>query len=87
MARHQSACLLHRAIEAVANRLGNTPSVCRKCYVHPAVVESYLDGSLPATLSGPLTAGSRRTGLRADEARVLQLLARRPPARRLAAAA
>jgi DNA topoisomerase-1 len=35
-----------RAIEAVAARLGNTKAVCRKCYVHPAVLESYLDGSL-----------------------------------------
>ncbi len=35
-----------RAIEAVAKRLGNTPSVCRKCYVHPAVLESYLGGSM-----------------------------------------
>lgn len=35
-----------RAIETVAERLGNTPSVCRKCYVHPAVLESYLNGSL-----------------------------------------
>jgi DNA topoisomerase-1 len=34
------------AIEAVARRLGNTPAVCRKCYVHPAVVDAYLDGSL-----------------------------------------
>ena len=35
-----------RAIEDVAERLGNTPTVCRKCYVHPAVLESYLDGSM-----------------------------------------
>jgi DNA topoisomerase I len=35
-----------RAIEAVAERLGNTPSICRKCYVHPAVIESYLDGTM-----------------------------------------
>ena len=33
-----------QAIEAVAERLGNTPAVCRKCYVHPAVIEAYLDG-------------------------------------------
>jgi DNA topoisomerase-1 len=32
------------AIKAVAGRLGNTPSVCRKCYVHPAVLEAYLGG-------------------------------------------
>jgi DNA topoisomerase-1 len=35
-----------QAIGIVASRLGNTKAVCRKCYVHPAVVESYLDGSL-----------------------------------------
>lgn len=35
-----------RAIEAVAARLGNTPSVCRKCYVHPAVLQTYLDGAM-----------------------------------------
>ena len=34
------------AISAVAKMLGNTPAVCRKCYVHPAVLESYLDGNL-----------------------------------------
>lgn len=39
------------AIENVANRLGNTPSVCRKCYVHPAVVNSYLEGTLAEALS------------------------------------
>ncbi len=35
-----------QAIAGVAKRLGNTPSVCRKCYVHPAVVESYLTGAM-----------------------------------------
>ncbi len=35
-----------RAIESVAERLGNTPSVCRKCYVHPAVLDAYLEGSV-----------------------------------------
>lgn len=33
------------AIERVAERLGNTPAVCRKCYVHPVILESYLDGT------------------------------------------
>jgi DNA topoisomerase I len=33
-------------IKVVAKQLGNTPAVCRKCYVHPAVVNGYLDGSL-----------------------------------------
>ncbi len=35
-----------QAIEAVAKQLGNTKAVCRKCYVHPAVLETYLDGRL-----------------------------------------
>ncbi len=35
-----------QAIKAVAERLGNTPSVCRKCYVHPAVLESYMQGAI-----------------------------------------
>jgi DNA topoisomerase I len=39
-----------RAIEHVAEQLGNTPSICRKCYVHPAVLDAYLDGSLIETL-------------------------------------
>jgi DNA topoisomerase-1 len=40
-----------RAIERVAKRLGNTRTICRKCYVHPAVIEAYLDGSLARGLS------------------------------------
>jgi DNA topoisomerase-1 len=39
------------AIERVAKRLGNTKTICRKCYVHPAVIEAYLDGSLAQGLS------------------------------------
>lgn len=35
-----------QAITEVAARLGNTPSVCRKCYVHPAVLEAYLSGRM-----------------------------------------
>jgi DNA topoisomerase-1 len=38
------------AIERVAERLGNTPSVCRKCYVHPAILDSYLDGTMLESL-------------------------------------
>jgi DNA topoisomerase-1 len=66
-----------RAIENVSARLGNTVAVCRKCYVHPAVVDAYLDGSLVETLDARLGAETRRTGLPPAEARVLQLLARR----------
>lgn len=34
-----------RAVRRVAEHLGNTPAVCRSCYVHPAVIESYLKGT------------------------------------------
>jgi DNA topoisomerase I len=40
------------AIRAVAGKLGNTPAICRKCYVHPGVIEAYRQGrlaALPAT--------------------------------------
>jgi DNA topoisomerase-1 len=39
-----------RAIELVAKRLGNTRTVCRKCYIHPAIIDAYLAGSLVHTL-------------------------------------
>jgi DNA topoisomerase-1 len=40
----QAKSNIKEAISAVAKVLGNTPAICRKCYVHPAVLESYLDG-------------------------------------------
>jgi len=39
----QAKSNINTAIKAVAKILGNTPAICRKCYVHPAVLESYLD--------------------------------------------
>jgi DNA topoisomerase-1 len=38
------------AIESVAKRLGNTKTVCRKCYIHPAVFDAYLDGATIETV-------------------------------------
>ena len=38
------------AIEQVAKRLGNTKAVCRKCYVHPAIIQTFLDRRLVETL-------------------------------------
>jgi len=40
-----------QAVEAVAGLLGNTRSVCRKCYIHPAIIDAYLDRSLGRALS------------------------------------
>jgi DNA topoisomerase-1 len=43
------------AVKAVANKLGNTPAICRKCYIHPAIVEGPRNrcaGPASALLSG-----------------------------------
>jgi DNA topoisomerase I len=40
-----------RAVEKVAKHLGNTPTICRRCYIHPAVLEGYLDGSMLQALA------------------------------------
>jgi DNA topoisomerase I len=40
---------INKAVEAVAGLLGNTPSICRKSYIHPAMLEAYLQGTLPRT--------------------------------------
>ena len=44
--RLQSKEQIVRAVKAVAECLRNTPTVCKKCYIHPAIFESHLDGSL-----------------------------------------
>jgi DNA topoisomerase I len=49
--KKETKAKVKEAITAVAERLGNTPSVCRKCYVHPVVLEAYMDGSLVETLA------------------------------------
>jgi DNA topoisomerase IB len=36
------------AVAAVAAKLGNTPSICRKCYIHPAILTGYGEGKLAA---------------------------------------
>lgn len=64
------------AIEQVAKDLGNTREICRKCYVHPAVVGAYMDGTLAETLQRRAESQARSSprGLRPEEAAVLALL-------------
>jgi DNA topoisomerase-1 len=62
------------AIEFTAARLGNTPAICRKCYVHPEIFSGYLDGGLAA--SGRRRIAERRM-LAAEETMVLSFLRRR----------
>ncbi|CAN5562336.1 MAG: DNA topoisomerase IB [Chloroflexi bacterium] len=63
------------AIELVAKRLGNTPAVSRACYVHPEVIERYLDGTMIDALSRRARGiGRGAHALRPEEAAVLGLL-------------
>lgn len=67
-----------QAIEAVSQRLGNTPSICRKCYVHPAVIESYMEGALPEALKDVKAAiAADPHALDEGEAAVMKLLRKR----------
>jgi DNA topoisomerase-1 len=66
------------AVKSVAKRLGNTPTVCRMCYVHPHVIDAYLEGTmLDAARRRADQAMASLTRLRPEEAAVLALLQRR----------
>jgi DNA topoisomerase-1 len=68
-----------RAIEQVAARLGNTASVCRKSYVHPEIVDAYLEGQLLDALKTEVERDLREelSGLDPEEAAVLAFLHQR----------
>lgn len=71
-----------QAVEAVAKMLGNTPAICRKCYVHPAIFEGYLDGTLLEGLRERADAALEHRadfadGLAAEEVAVVAFLSRR----------
>ncbi len=75
---------LLRSIETVAKRLGNTPAICRKCYIHPEIFEGYLDGTLAEGLrqqAEDALANPADAGLTAEELAVTAYLARRLQAR------
>jgi len=63
------------AVKAVAQRLGNTPSVCRKCYIHPAVLEAYTTGAMATLLADlkPATTTHPHV-LRPEESALMHLL-------------
>ena len=45
--KRQAIRQIKRVLEGVAARLGNTVAICKKCYVHPAILDAYLHGELP----------------------------------------
>jgi DNA topoisomerase-1 len=65
------------AVKRVATSLGNTPSVCRQSYVHPAVIDSYLEGRLAGALARGGNGSGAPPGLRGAEAGVWSLLKER----------
>ena len=64
------------AIERVASRLGNTPTICRKCYVHPEVLTAYTEGQLLLEIKEEIESELRENlqDLRPEEAAVLTFL-------------
>lgn len=66
----QAKRTLVQVVKQVAARLSNTPAVCRRCYIHPAILETYLRGALPARTPAPTTP----RGLNADERRLWHFL-------------
>jgi len=71
--KKQAKSNIKTAICAVAELLGNTPAVCRKCYIHPVIVEAYLNRTRIAGLNGD-TKSLEPSNLRAAERAVLKFL-------------
>ncbi len=67
------------AVAAVAKRLGNTRAICRKCYIHPQVIEAYLEGMLRPRFPRiqKVAAGTPVPSLSPEETAVLSFLKRR----------
>jgi DNA topoisomerase-1 len=68
-----------QAIKDVAGRLGNTPSVCRKCYVHPAILDIYFSGAMIKTVKKQIEEDTEHApdALRHEEKALLNLLKKR----------
>ena len=74
-----------QAIKSVASQLGNTPSVCRKCYVHPVVLEAYMGGpamekaerEVKEKVEHELDEGRPSEALRREEQALIDLLQQR----------
>lgn len=67
-----TAATVNAVIDAVAEQLGNTRAVCRASYIHPAVIDAFLQERLLTTWARPV--GARPSGLTVDERRVLRVL-------------
>ena len=68
---------VREAIEQVSARLGNTPTICRKCYVHPQVIDSYLSDELALEIGEEIAEELDKPALRPEERQVLEFLRQR----------
>ena len=77
--KKQAKANIKTAISAVSKILGNTPAICRKCYVHPAVLETYLSGDSIEGLKQRTRDAleSEEIDLREGEAAILKFLQQR----------
>ena len=60
---------IKEAIQRVAARLGNTPTICRKCYIHPEILTTYIEGSLLLEVKEKVESGAARRSRRASSRR------------------
>lgn len=67
-----------RAVQAVAKQLGNTPAVCRKCYIHPAILKSFEDEALLQGFMKETAKKKREHGLTREESALLRFLRKSP---------
>jgi DNA topoisomerase-1 len=70
-----SKAAVARAVKETAGHLGNTPSVCRKCYIHPVIIEAFQDDdALAAWRSAARRKAKVADGLSAEEAALVRFL-------------
>jgi DNA topoisomerase-1 len=67
---------IRAAIESVSSKLGNTPTICRKCYIHPEIISTYVEGSLLLEIKEEVESELRAElgSLKPEEVAVLTLL-------------
>ncbi len=82
----EATVTINAAIECIATRLGNTPAICRKCYVHPAIFDAYRDGGLQKAFAAASAAGGQADphALDPEETAMLGILKKRPVLERIA---
>ena len=71
----EAKSVIARAVEKVAKQLGNTPAICRKCYIHPAVLLAYQEAGLFDRWEKELSKAEEQDGLSKEESALLKFLA------------